>query len=52
MTPDELRQLLVAPEMVVADLLDHRLDDPRSAMLAEHPLALDELAPHDDPPVQ
>jgi hypothetical protein len=52
MTPDELRQLLVAPEMVVVDLLDHCLDAFRLAMLAEHPLALDELAAHDDPPVQ
>ena len=52
MTHDELRQLLVAPEMLVVDLLDHCLDALRIALVAEHPLALDELAAHDDPPVQ
>jgi hypothetical protein len=52
MTHDELRQLLVAPEMVVVDLLGHCLDALRLAMLAEHPLVLDELAAPDDPPVQ
>jgi hypothetical protein len=52
MTHDELRQLLAAPEMLVVDLLDHGLDALRLAMLAEHPLALDELAARDDPPVQ
>jgi hypothetical protein len=52
MTADELRQLLIAPEMVVVDLLDHCLDALRLAMLAEHPLLDDELAVPDDPPVQ
>jgi hypothetical protein len=52
MTVEELRQLLVAPEMVVVDLLDHCLDALRLAMLAEHPLLDDELAAHDDAPVQ
>ncbi len=52
MNADELRQLLVAPEMVVVDLLDHCLDALRLAMLAEHPLLDDELAAHDDAPVQ
>ena len=51
MTPSELHRLLVAPEMVVVDLLDHCLDALRLAMLAEHPLLDDELAAHDDAPV-
>jgi hypothetical protein len=52
MTADELRRLLVAPELVVVDLLDHALEALRLAMLAEYPLLDDELAAHDDPPVQ
>ncbi len=52
MNADELRQLLVAPEMVVVDLLDHCLDALRLAMLAEHPLLDDELHARDDAPVQ
>ncbi len=34
MTSDELRRLLVAPEIVVVDLLDHGLEALRLAMLA------------------
>jgi hypothetical protein len=52
MTTDQLRHLLVAPEMVVVDLLDHCLDALRLAMLAEHPLLDDQLAARDDAPVQ
>jgi hypothetical protein len=52
MTADELHQLLVAPELVVVNLLDHCLDALRLAMLAEHPLLDDELDARDDPPVQ
>ncbi len=52
MTSDELRRLLVAPEIVVVDLLDHGLEALRLAMLAEHPLLDDDLAARDDPPVQ
>ncbi len=52
MTSEELRQLLIAPEMVVVDLLDHCLDALRLALLAEHPLLDDDLAAPDDPPVQ
>ena len=37
MTADELHQLLVAPELVVVNLLDHCLDALRLALLAEHP---------------
>jgi hypothetical protein len=52
MTVDQLRRLLVAPELVVVDLLDHSLEALRLAMVAEHPLLDDELAARDDPPVQ
>jgi len=52
MTVDELRQLFVAPEIIVVDLLEHCLDALRLAMLAEHPLLDDDLAAPDDPPVQ
>ena len=51
MTVDELRQLFVAPEIIVVDLLEHCLDALRLAMLAEHPLLDDDLAAPDDPPV-
>lgn len=37
MTVDELRRLLVAPEMIVVDLADAALVALRRAILAEHP---------------
>ena len=51
MTPDELRDLLAAPELVVVDLVDHTLTALRLALLAEHPLAEGADA-HEDAPVQ
>jgi hypothetical protein len=51
MTPDQLRRLLVAPELVVVDLAGHALAALRLALLAEHPLLDGDLA-DDDPPVQ
>lgn len=52
MTAEQLRRLLVAPEIVVVDLLGHALGALRLALLAEHPLLDDDLAADDDPPVQ
>jgi hypothetical protein len=52
MTLSELRRLLVAPEIVVVDLVDHALSALRLALFAEHPLLDDDLAANDDPPVQ
>ena len=52
MTPGQLRRLLVAPEIVVVDLVDHSLTALRLALLAEHPMLDDDLAALDDPPVQ
>jgi hypothetical protein len=52
MTPAQLRRLLVAPEIVVVDLVRHALGALRLALLAEHPLLADDLAPNNDPPVQ
>jgi len=52
MTPRQLRRLLVAPEIVVVDLVDHALTALRLALLAEHPLLHDELDAVEDPPVQ
>jgi hypothetical protein len=52
MTPDELHKLLVAPELVVVNLVDHVLTALRLALLAEHPLLDDDSAAPQDPPVQ
>jgi hypothetical protein len=52
MTAEQLRRLLVAPEIVVVDLVAHALTALRLALLAEHPLLADDLAARDDPPVQ
>jgi hypothetical protein len=52
MTADELRRLLVAPEMVMVDLLLAALDALRLALVAEHPLLDDDLAALDDYPVR
>jgi hypothetical protein len=52
MSPGALRRLLIAPEIVVVDLVDHALTALRLALLAEHPLLADDLAAIDDPPVQ
>jgi hypothetical protein len=52
MTAEQLRRLLVAPELLVVDLVDHALDALRLALLAEHPLLDDDLAAADDPPIQ
>jgi hypothetical protein len=52
MSPDELHDLLAAPELVVVDLVDHTLTALRLALLAEHPLIDDDLNAHDDAPVQ
>lgn len=52
MTVQELRRLLLAPEIVVVDLLDHALHALRLALLAQHPLLDDSLHAPDDPPVQ
>jgi hypothetical protein len=52
MTSEQLRQLLVAPEIVVVDLVAHALAALRLALIAEHPLLDDDLAAADDPPVQ
>jgi hypothetical protein len=37
MTPDELRRLLIAPEIIVVDLADAALAALRRAILVEHP---------------
>jgi len=52
MTAEQLRRLLVAPEIVVVDLVGHAIGALRLALLAEHPLLDDDLAAGDDPPVQ
>ncbi len=52
MTPEQLRRLLVAPELIVLELTDHALRALRLAMLAEHPLLDDDDAAPDDPPVR
>jgi hypothetical protein len=52
MTVDELRRLLVAPEIVVVDLLRHALHALRLALLAEHPALANDLDAADDPPIQ
>jgi hypothetical protein len=52
MTPDELKRLIAAPEIVVVDLVEHALDALRLALLAEHPLIDDDLAAYDDALVQ
>jgi hypothetical protein len=52
MNADRLRRLIVAPEIVVVDLLLASLEALRLALLAEHPLLDDELAAPDDPPVR
>lgn len=52
MTAEQLRQLLVAPELVVIDLVDHALRALKLALLAEHPLVDDDSTAPDDPPVQ
>jgi hypothetical protein len=52
MSPDELHELLVAPELVVVDLVDHAAHALRLALLAEHPLIDDPSAAHDDALVQ
>ena len=52
MTAEQLRRLLLAPELAVVALVDHALDTLRLALLAEHPLLDDDLAAPDDPPVQ
>jgi hypothetical protein len=51
MSPDDLKRLLAAPELVVVDLVAHTLDALRLALLAEHPVINDDDG-HDDPPVQ
>jgi hypothetical protein len=51
MTADELHRLLIAPEIIVVDLLDSALSALRLALLAEHPL-LDGPPTDDDPPVR
>ena len=52
MTVEELRRLLIAPEIIVVDLVDHALHALGLALLAEHPLIDDDSAAHDDAPVQ
>jgi len=37
MTPEELRRLLIAPEIIVVDLTDAALAALRRALLVEHP---------------
>ena len=52
MTVEELRRLLIAPEIIVVDLVDHALHALGLALLAEHPLIDDDSAAHDYAPVQ
>jgi hypothetical protein len=52
MNAERLRRLIVAPEIVVVDLLLASLDALRLALIAEHPLLDDELAAPDDPPAR
>ena len=37
MNPDDLRRLLIAPEIIVVDLVEAALDALRRAILVEHP---------------
>jgi hypothetical protein len=52
MTPGQLHRLLIAPEIIVVDLVDHALRALGLALLAEHPLIDDESAAHDDAHIQ
>jgi hypothetical protein len=52
MNTEELRRLLVAPEIVMVDLVLAALDALRLALVVEHPLLDDDLAAPDDPPVR
>ena len=52
MIPGDLRRAIVAPEIVVVDLVDHALAALRLSLLAAHPLLVDSLAALDDAPVQ
>jgi len=53
MTVAELRRLLLAPELVVVNLLDESLTALRLALLTEHPLADDRrAADEEEAPVQ
>jgi hypothetical protein len=52
LTPGQLHRLLIAPEIIVVDLVDHALHALGLALLAEHPLIDDDSAAHDDAPVQ
>lgn len=51
MTVEEFRRLLVAPEMIVLDVVDAALLALQRALLLEHPLVLDP-ASDDDPTVR
>jgi len=51
MTVDELRRLLLAPEIIVIDLADAALIALERALLLEHPLVNDPND-DDDPPVR
>jgi hypothetical protein len=51
MTPRQLHHLLIAPELIVVDLVDAALVALERALLVEHPL-LDEPPPTEHPPVR
>jgi hypothetical protein len=51
MTPDDLHRLLIAPEIIVVDLVDHALLALERALRVEHPL-LDAPTPTDHPPAR
>jgi hypothetical protein len=51
MTIDEFRRLLIAPEIIVLDVVDAALLALERALVLEHPLVRDP-ASDDDPPVR
>jgi hypothetical protein len=52
MTPQDLQETLMAPELVVVDLVEHTLRALRLALLAEHPHIDDPAADPNDARVQ
>ena len=52
MNTEQLRRLLIAPEIAMIDLLLAALHALRLALVAEHPLLDDDMAASDDPPVR
>ncbi|MGH7435669.1 MAG: hypothetical protein ACRENE_08340 [Polyangiaceae bacterium] len=51
MTPRQLHRLLIAPEILVVDLVDHALVALERALRVEHPL-VDAPPPTDHPPIR